>query len=68
MRRTLAHVLMLCGALCASSRGSGAVTPDLQKAIRASTFEVVLKKPEHDVCSRPQHLHHREARDHGGYR
>jgi TonB family protein len=39
---------MLCGALCASSRGSGAVTPDLQKAIRASTFEVVLKKPEHD--------------------
>jgi serine protease Do len=30
---------------------SGGVTPELQRAIRASTFEVVLKKPTHDPVS-----------------
>jgi hypothetical protein len=42
-RRSL-YALLLLSAVSANA----AVTPEMQQAIRAATFEVVLKKPEHD--------------------
>lgn len=41
---TLFAVVLLCCAPCAHA----ALTPQLQKAIRSATFEVVMKKPEKD--------------------
>jgi TonB family protein len=43
-RRRYLCVLLLLSAVHVDA----AVTPELQQAIRAATFEVVLKKPEHD--------------------
>ena len=45
MHRRLA-IFLLC--LFCGWSAMAAVTPDMQKAIRAATFEVVRKKPEHD--------------------
>ena len=42
-RRCLCAVLLLTGLTA-----NAAVTPEMQQAIRTTTFEVVLKKPEHD--------------------
>lgn len=38
-------------ALSLSARAQAAVTPDMQRAVRAATFEVVLTKPAHDPLS-----------------
>jgi len=42
-RRCLCVLLLLSGV-----NAKAAVTPEMQQAIRAATFEVVLKKPDHD--------------------
>src|SRR5258708_6605841 len=48
MARILAALML---ALVVAPVALGGVTPELQRAIRASTFEVVLKKPTHDPVS-----------------
>lgn len=40
--------LLVCLAAMCSHPSSGAVTPELQRAVRQATFEVVLKKPTSD--------------------
>ena len=37
--------------LLSTVTANAVVTPEMQQAIRANTFEVVLKKPEHDFIT-----------------
>src|ERR1700690_154058 len=46
--RFLAHRWICILLLLSAVNADAVVTPEMQQAIRAATFEVVLKKPEHD--------------------
>ena len=44
-KKPLARALVIAIALLAAAPSFAAVTPELQRQVRASTFEVVMKKP-----------------------
>jgi serine protease Do len=46
--RTLARHCLPVLLFLSAVNANGVVTPEMQQAIRSATFEVVLKKPEHD--------------------
>jgi len=46
--RCVECALLVCLAAMCSHPSRGAVTPELQRAVRQGTFEVVLKKPTSD--------------------
>jgi hypothetical protein len=50
VRRVLVPIWLTSIAFC-SFHVQAAVSPQLQQAIRASTFEVVMKKPEKDPAT-----------------
>ncbi len=51
LHETALLLLLTCPLLAISAAAPAAVTPERQQLIRAATFEVVLKKPEHDTVS-----------------
>jgi serine protease Do len=47
----LISLLLLCASLLAVQARAAPLTPELQKQVRAATFEVVLRKPEKDTLT-----------------